>query len=348
MDAIARLLVSLLPVIPGLLPDGDTVRELEVEGRTRRYLVHVPAGSDATKPAPVVLVLHGAGTNGRMMPLVTGFSAKADREGFIVAYPDGTGAAGPLLVWNAGGIRGRGGFTDAGPARGSAAVPRRAPWGPGQNREDEHPRHGGGGSPPGVRKNRDRGPQRLGARSDGPPVRPRAPGRREIHRGGPRRPRLRREDRSEPSLRGRDLEWGHDVPSSRSGASRPPSGDRVGLGHHARERASKAAAARPAHPRYGRPHRTPRRTEDMERTVPQRQVARRDNRGLGRGERVRAAAGGHPAAGHSRRRNDRHAEGLSRAPCGCGCRRAGDRGRRSQLAGLAPARALATPPLPRH
>ena len=73
---------------------------------TRSYLVHVPPKYDPKKPTPVVLVLHGAGMNGRMMAWFCGFSKKADEAGFIAVYPNGTGLADLLLTWNAGGFQG--------------------------------------------------------------------------------------------------------------------------------------------------------------------------------------------------------------------------------------------------
>jgi polyhydroxybutyrate depolymerase len=50
-----------------------------------------------------VIVLHGGGGNARNAEAMTGFTRKAEREGFIVAYPEGT-AAGRLglFTWNAG------------------------------------------------------------------------------------------------------------------------------------------------------------------------------------------------------------------------------------------------------
>lgn len=55
---------------------------------------------------PVVLALHGAAMNGALMARFCGLNATADQAGFVVVYPDGTGA-GPFLVWNAGGFTGR-------------------------------------------------------------------------------------------------------------------------------------------------------------------------------------------------------------------------------------------------
>jgi len=63
---------------------------IEVGGLSRTYHVHVPPGLDAA-PAPLVLVFHGGGSNGPATERLTRFTALADREGFVVALPDGVG-----------------------------------------------------------------------------------------------------------------------------------------------------------------------------------------------------------------------------------------------------------------
>src|SRR5258708_476161 len=71
-------------------------------GRTRSYLFHVPSGYDPAKPIPLVLVLHGGGGNARGAVRMSRMDAKADKEYFIAAYPNGTGPAEErLLTWNA-------------------------------------------------------------------------------------------------------------------------------------------------------------------------------------------------------------------------------------------------------
>ena len=89
---------------PRPLGPGDHDRKLTVDGRKRSYLVHVPPGYDASKAIPVVLVLHGAATNGRITVQFTGMNAKSDQAGFIAVYPNGTGAGELILTWNAGGL----------------------------------------------------------------------------------------------------------------------------------------------------------------------------------------------------------------------------------------------------
>ena len=62
---------------------------ITVDGRVRSYTLHVPSALASTAPAPLVLVFHGGGGSGAQMERMTHFDAVADREGFIVAYPDG-------------------------------------------------------------------------------------------------------------------------------------------------------------------------------------------------------------------------------------------------------------------
>ena len=69
---------------------------------TRDYLLHVPRNYDKQKAWPLVLVLHGAFSTAGTMEAGSGYSALADREGFVVAYPNGIGLFGFLQHWNAG------------------------------------------------------------------------------------------------------------------------------------------------------------------------------------------------------------------------------------------------------
>ncbi|MFM1767704.1 MAG: hypothetical protein RJA22_233 [Verrucomicrobiota bacterium] len=87
---------------PGL-PPGSHLRQLESDALTRSYLVHVPRTVPKGKAVAVVLALHGAAMNARLMESFCGLSATAERGGFVVVYPNGTGT-GPFLAWNAGGF----------------------------------------------------------------------------------------------------------------------------------------------------------------------------------------------------------------------------------------------------
>jgi polyhydroxybutyrate depolymerase len=86
------------------LGSGDHRRTLKIGEQTRAFWVHIPPKYDAKKPIPVVLALHGAAMNGKMMEAFSGLSKKADEANFLVVYPNGTGPGDLLLTWNAGGF----------------------------------------------------------------------------------------------------------------------------------------------------------------------------------------------------------------------------------------------------
>lgn len=68
---------------------GAIGHRVDVGGQERTYTLYVPAGIAATTPAPLVLVFHGGGGSGRSMARLTQFNRLAEREQFVVAYPDG-------------------------------------------------------------------------------------------------------------------------------------------------------------------------------------------------------------------------------------------------------------------
>lgn len=88
------------------------VYHLEFDGRARDYRLHVPPAAAAGKPLPLVLNLHGDTQNGQLEELQTGMDTSSDRDGYLVAYPDGTRIAEKLTPdpvaknaqygWNAG------------------------------------------------------------------------------------------------------------------------------------------------------------------------------------------------------------------------------------------------------
>ncbi|MBM4156159.1 MAG: hypothetical protein FJ221_14210 [Lentisphaerae bacterium] len=81
-----------LPAQDKLLPPGDHMRTLAVDGRQRSYLLHVPPGAAAGQALPLVIMLHGGGGTADNAAKETGWSAKADEAGFLVAYPNATPA----------------------------------------------------------------------------------------------------------------------------------------------------------------------------------------------------------------------------------------------------------------
>ncbi len=55
---------------------------------TRHYQVYEPESYSGETPLPVVMVLHGGGSRGRAIERLVKFQPIADREGFLVVYPD--------------------------------------------------------------------------------------------------------------------------------------------------------------------------------------------------------------------------------------------------------------------
>lgn len=72
---------------------GDETGEKTIRhrGLNRTYRLHIPLSHDRNNPVPLVIALHGGGGTGYNMEKLSrrGFNTLADREGFVVVYPDG-------------------------------------------------------------------------------------------------------------------------------------------------------------------------------------------------------------------------------------------------------------------
>ena len=76
--------------------------DIRIMGARRTYLVHIPAAYNPRSALPLVVVIHGAFDTAQGMEKFSGFSDLADRENFIVMYPNGMGIFGFFQHWNAG------------------------------------------------------------------------------------------------------------------------------------------------------------------------------------------------------------------------------------------------------
>ena len=88
--------------VPSALPEGaapgtTVALGLPVAGVTRTYRLHTPAVLAPGRPAPLVVVLHGANGNAARVETRYHWNPVADRDGFFVVYPQGS-----LDQWNAG------------------------------------------------------------------------------------------------------------------------------------------------------------------------------------------------------------------------------------------------------
>ncbi|MGH7499482.1 MAG: extracellular catalytic domain type 1 short-chain-length polyhydroxyalkanoate depolymerase [Gemmatimonadales bacterium] len=89
--AAALMLSTFAATLPAQSAPSAQAGRLAVDGVNRTYLLYVPSTYHPSHPTSLVLVFHGAGASPRSMARHTGFSALAEREGFVVAYPAGLG-----------------------------------------------------------------------------------------------------------------------------------------------------------------------------------------------------------------------------------------------------------------
>jgi len=105
--------LALLCLFASVARAEDSTHTITVDQTERSYVLHVPP--QVKVPAALVIVLHGGGGSAKSAIAQTNFDTEADRNGFVVAYPEGTARSRPLLnalgkpqfrTWNAGGCCG--------------------------------------------------------------------------------------------------------------------------------------------------------------------------------------------------------------------------------------------------
>ena len=108
--AMAAMLALLLASTPARADDGLQAISLAHGGEQRRYLLHVPPGLDRSRPAPLLLALHGGGGHAEFMADDERYGLRllAARAGYVLALPNGSSRMprGRLATWNAGGCCG--------------------------------------------------------------------------------------------------------------------------------------------------------------------------------------------------------------------------------------------------
>ena len=67
---------------------GDSTQMVKVGTLTRSYILHIPTGYNGTKALPLVIDFHPLGGTGSQWEGSSGWKAKADSVGFVVAYPN--------------------------------------------------------------------------------------------------------------------------------------------------------------------------------------------------------------------------------------------------------------------
>jgi poly(hydroxyalkanoate) depolymerase family esterase len=96
------------PTLPGLPgrgplpaePGGRDERIFTVAGRTRRAIVHTPAGVGRQSAVPLVCMLHGCTQDAASFAAATLMNQAADRHGFVVVYPQQERGENHQACWN--------------------------------------------------------------------------------------------------------------------------------------------------------------------------------------------------------------------------------------------------------
>lgn len=94
------LVVSFL-VFPITAQAGDWVNgSASNSSGSRNYKLWVPPGYDKRKTAPLVMMLHGCMQKPEDLAAISGMNGVADKNNFLVVYPEQITEANPLRCWN--------------------------------------------------------------------------------------------------------------------------------------------------------------------------------------------------------------------------------------------------------
>ncbi|HLG15474.1 MAG TPA: alpha/beta hydrolase-fold protein [Blastocatellia bacterium] len=86
------MFLCVLPFLSGSPAKEQITKEsILSNGHKRTYYLFVPEKLDTSKPAPLIVTLHGSGRNGRI--LLDHWKGLAEKEGIILAGPDSTNSA---------------------------------------------------------------------------------------------------------------------------------------------------------------------------------------------------------------------------------------------------------------
>jgi polyhydroxybutyrate depolymerase len=84
-----------------ILPSQKTTFRYRDSQRT--YLHYLPLGHSSEKKYPLVMILHGSGANAENALRMADMERLADKEKFVLLYPDGSGQPGDrVYTWNSG------------------------------------------------------------------------------------------------------------------------------------------------------------------------------------------------------------------------------------------------------
>jgi poly(hydroxyalkanoate) depolymerase family esterase len=99
------MMLTDMPVSTVVVADSTTdvrflSREIETADGPRSYKLYVPSRYDKSRPAPLLVVLHGCTQNPDDFARGTRFNELAEESGFLVAYPEQPQKYNGLKCWN--------------------------------------------------------------------------------------------------------------------------------------------------------------------------------------------------------------------------------------------------------
>jgi poly(hydroxyalkanoate) depolymerase family esterase len=93
------LIVALLTAMP-----ADTGRFVQEQydgaGGARSYMLYIPSGYDGARQLPLVVALHGCTQSAADLAAGSRLNVAAERDTFLVAYPEQSPDAHPMKCWN--------------------------------------------------------------------------------------------------------------------------------------------------------------------------------------------------------------------------------------------------------
>lgn len=93
--------ISISVVSAAVVTEGQFLsREITTKAGTRKYKLYVPAGYDAAKPYPLVVMLHGCTQDADDLARGTGLNALAEEKRVLIAYPEQPASLNLMKCWN--------------------------------------------------------------------------------------------------------------------------------------------------------------------------------------------------------------------------------------------------------
>ncbi len=100
--SVIKVVIISISILAGTTLMADVNGEFIYEGLMRTYTIHIPPQYNEEDSFTLVINLHGGNGNAPQQASMSQMNTKADTEGFLVVYPNGTQLPAGYTGWNAG------------------------------------------------------------------------------------------------------------------------------------------------------------------------------------------------------------------------------------------------------